>query len=216
MTSGILWLYIASVIKPTTIIQGNFMKKTLLLSLILAIGIMILSGCDDDKKPTTATIKGTVTFKNVSVWKASGSFTKADEDSGEVEVTIFADSVWKNGPGGRVPYGAPYNANNPVVFTRAAGDSTYQYEIEVEPGTYSALAVGFRTNRAVSSDKKTATLGVHWGMPDSVSHGIYIAPALPYFPGYDYPAPAAITVEAGDELTLNFKADFGFVNSWFH
>ncbi len=186
------------------------MKKLLLIAVILG-----MASCDKDSKPDSAKVHGTVTFKNVSVWKASGSLTKADVDSGVVEVTIFADSVWRSGAPGRFPYGAPFNANNPVVFTRVANDSTYEYEIEVEPGTYSALAVGFRTNRNVAADKKTATLGVYWNMPDSVSHGIFIPAVPPFFPGFNYPAPTPITVKAGDNLQLNFKANFGFVNSWF-
>lgn len=183
-----------------------------LLSILMGVALAALAftGCDDDK-PNTATIHGTITFRNVDVWKAKYTYTKADEDSGEVQVTIFADGVWTDVGGGMiVPGGAPFNALNPFILTRVDGDSTYEYEIEVDPGTYSALAVGFRTNRNVSANNKTATLGVYWNHPDSISHGIVIPPY------YNYPIPAAITVEKGDDVQLNFKADFGFVNSWFH
>lgn len=180
-----------------------------LLSIVMGVALaaFAFTGCDDDK-PNTATIHGTITFRNVDVWKASGTGTKADVDSGEVQVTIFGDEVWADQGGGVVvPGGAP--ANVPFILTRVAGDSTYEYEIEVDPGTYSALAVGFRTYRAVSASNKTATLGVYWNHPDSISHGIV------YPPYYNYPVPVAITVEKGDNVTLDFKADFGFVNSWF-
>ncbi len=178
--------------------------KKVLLSLM---ALFFVVACDDN--PDKATVHGTITFKNVSVWKPSGSLTKADVDSGLVEVTIFADSVWKNVGGVRVPYGAPSNANNPVILTRVANDSTYEYSIDVEPGIYSALAVGFRTNRNVTADKKTATLGVYFGYPDSVSSGLLIPPFL------NNPAPLPITVKKGEEKHINFKADFGFVNQWF-
>ncbi|MBK9103745.1 MAG: hypothetical protein IPL92_04070 [Saprospiraceae bacterium] len=35
-------------------------------------------------------------------------------------------------------------------------------KLEVDPGTYSALAIGFRHNGDSDPSKKTATLGVHW------------------------------------------------------
>ena len=187
-------------------------NRITLLSIVMGIALAAFAfiGCDDDK-PNKATIHGTITFRNVDVWKAMGTGTKADEDSGEVQVTIFAEGIWANQGGGVVvPGGAPFNAQNPFILTRVAGDSTYEYEIEVDPGTYSALAVGFRTDRNVASDKKTATLGVYWNMPNQVSHGI----AIPMSP-FNYPAPVAITVAKGDNSELNFVADFGFVNMWF-
>ncbi|MBL7993883.1 hypothetical protein JNM05_00785 [bacterium] len=186
--------------------------KITFLSIVMgtALAIFAFTGCDDSK-PDTATIHGTITFRNVDVWKASGTGTKADVDSGEVQVTIFGDGIWADQGGGYVvPGGAPFNAQNPLILTRVASDSTYEYSLEVDPGTYSALAVGFRTNRNVSADMKTATLGVYWNMPNQVSHGITI-PMSPF----NYPAPVAITVAKGDDVALNFVADFGFVNMWF-
>jgi hypothetical protein len=32
---------------------------------------------------------------------------------------------------------------------------------------------------------------------------------------FNYPAPTPITVEAGDELEINFRADFAFVEQWY-
>lgn len=187
------------------------MRKIYVLLLALSLIALNLIGCDDDK-PNTATVHGTITFRNVDVWKASGTHTKADEDSGIVEVTIFEDGVWAEAGGVRVPMNAPFNAQNPVIFTRVAGDSTYEYSIEVEPGTYSALAVGFRTNRNVPADQKTATLGVYWNNANQVSSGLL----LPFPPlNLNDPAPAAITVAKGDHVELNFVANFGFVNQWF-
>jgi hypothetical protein len=71
------------------------------------------------------------------------------------------------------------------------------------------LAVGFRHDLIADPSLRTATLGVYWDNPNTVSHGIAIAPI------FNYPAPAIITVEAGDELDLDFRADFAFVNVWF-
>lgn len=181
--------------------------KLSVLTAAALMAVMIFS-CDNNK-PDTATIHGTISFKNVSAWKASGTLSIADEDSGVVEVTIFGDSIWTLSGGVRAPINAPFNAQNPVILSRVAGDSTYEYSIEVDPGTYSALAVGFRTNRSYNSTKKSATLGVYWNQPDSVSSGLLIPMAL------NDPAPSAITVAKGDDVTLDIKADFGFVNTWF-
>jgi hypothetical protein len=126
---------------------------------------------------------------------------------------------WTLANGVRAPINAPFNAQNPSVLTRifagayagVGGDSTYEYTIEgLAPGTYSCLAVGFRTNRSYNSTKKTATLGVYWNNPNNVSSGLYIPSAL------NDPAPSTITVAKGDNVQLDFKADVGFVNTWFY
>ncbi|HJW31593.1 MAG TPA: hypothetical protein VJ508_20350, partial [Saprospiraceae bacterium] len=124
----------------------------------------IAPGCkDDNAKPNTAKIHGTITIDNADLWATW-------KDSGDVEVTIFPefslnppagwgdipDDFFGPGvPGGRFALGAPYNAQNPVVFTYTAGKTQYDYEIEVEPGTYSALAIGFRNNRITDPSLKT-------------------------------------------------------------
>ena len=74
----------------------------------------------------------------------------------------------------RFAVGAPYNSQNPIILTYEAGKSEYDYEIELEPGTYSALALGFRHDNVVDPSRKTATLGVHWDNETEVSHGIEI------------------------------------------
>ncbi len=56
---------------------------------------------------------------------------------------------------------------------------------------------------------KTATLGVHWNTPGTVSHGVVIAPF------FNYPAPVSFDIAAGEEKEINFKADFGFVTTWY-
>lgn len=184
------------------------MRKIYALLLALSVLALNIIGCDDDK-PDTAIIHGTITFKNISFWSQSGDVASAD--SGVVEVVIFPDSVWKAGPNGTFAYGAPENAQNPFILNINSTDSTYEYEIEVKPGTYSALAVGFRTNRAYAADKKTATMGVHWDHADSVSYGFSI-PMTPF----NYPAPAAIVLNKGDNVQIDFKADYKFVQTWFN
>jgi hypothetical protein len=178
--------------------------------LMIMVMSLVMFACTDSSTPDTATIHGTITFKNFSSWKASGTHTIADVDSGVVEVTIFGDSIWTLSNGVRAPINAPFNSQNPFVINRIAGDSIYEYSIDVDPGTYSALAVGFRTNRSYSATKKTATLGVYWNHPDSVSSGLYIPSAL------NDPAPSPITVAKGDNVQLDFKANFGFVTTWFY
>lgn len=182
-----------------------------LLSILMGVALaaFAFTGCDDDK-PNTATIHGTITFKNLNTWTQSGSVSSAD--SGVVEVVIFPESGWASGTGGTFARVAPVNANNPVIFEIDSTDSTYEYSIDVPPGTYSALAVGYRTNRSYSSasGKKTATLGVHWDHPDSVSYGFTFTGV----PGY--PAPSPITVSKGDDVTIDFKANYGFISTWFN
>jgi hypothetical protein len=89
--------------------------------------------------------------------------------------------------------------------------------LELEPGTYSALALGFRHVRVTDPSKKTATLGVHWGNPAQVRHGVVIKVRTPtgIVPALNYPAPTAFDIQAGEEKEINFKADFNFVKSWY-
>lgn len=198
--------------------------------LFLLGGVVLLatfSSCDkdDDDPPTTAIIKGNITLLNTDIWTQY-------QDSGEVQLTIFPefslnppagwgavpDGTFGPGvPGGTFAIGAPANAQNPIIFNYQAGANVAQYEMEVDPGTYSALALGFRHNLVVDPSLKTATLGVHWGNPATVSHGIVIK--IQAGPNvitlFDDPAPTSFTVEAGDELTIDFVADFGIIPLWY-
>lgn len=206
----------------------TFSYKTSLTSafLLVAFSLTLLLGSCKDKESTTTRVYGTITIENTDTWATWA-------DSGVVELTIFpAFSLdplagWGAVPddffgpgvlGGTFAVGAPYNAQNPVVFTYEAGKSSYDYEIELEPGTYSALALGFRHNGISDPTLKTATLGVHYGNPTQISHGVVIrinaGPAGP-MTIFDYPAPQAIDIAAGEEMEINFKADFDFVNLWY-
>lgn len=175
-------------------------------------------------------IHGTITFDNADLWSTW-------KDSGDVEVTIFPEFVlaappagagWGDipdnffgpgVPGGRYPLGAPYNSQNPFVLTYVPGQTQYHYELEVEPGTYSALAVGLRNNRISDPSLKTATLGVDWNNPDTVSHGIVLKVDVgggQIMTIFNDPAPSVLTLAKGDDVEINFKADFAFVLAWFH
>lgn len=176
---------------------------------LLLTAAVSLNSCKDDE-PKTTKVFGTITMENTDVWNTW-------QDSGVVEVTIFpAFSLdpaagWGEVPGaGTFPLGAPYNSQDPVVLTYEAGKTQYDYEIEVEPGTYSAIAVGIRHNRFTDPNCKTATLGVYFGNENEVSYGIVI-PNTPL----NYPSPSTITVKAEEQKELNFKADFSFVNVWY-
>jgi hypothetical protein len=203
----------------------RYLSFTLKICLLAIIPMLGLTGCDDDE-PTTATIKGTITVENADIWEMW-------QDSGEVQVTIFPafstnppagwgeipDGTFGPGtPGGRFALGAPYNAQDPVILTFVDGKTTYDYSIEVEPGTYSALAAGFRHDNITDPSKRTATVGVHWDNPNSVSHGLIIKVPIgggQFMTIFNEPAPTAITVEAGDELDLDFKVDFGILPLWY-
>lgn len=202
------------------------MKRTSIFSfiIILAIGLFTV-GCGDDIPPNTSIVKGTITIDNVDIWETW-------VDSGEMQLTIFPefslnppagwgevpDGTFGPGvPGGTFAIGAPFNAQNPIILNYESGKTEYDYELEVDPGTYSALALGFRNNNVQEQTKKTATLGVHHDNPDVVSHGVVIKINTPagIIPAFNYPAPTTFTVVDGEEYTINFRADFAFVNEWF-
>lgn len=194
--------------------------------LLALMPMMIMTSCgDDDPEPETATIHGTITIDSVAYWSVW-------QDSGEVQVTLFPafsldpmagwgdipeNFLYPGFPGGRFALGAPYNAQNPIVLTYVPGQNMYHYEMEVEPGTYSALALGFRHDLITDPSTRTATLGVHFGQPNAVSHGIVlkIVAGPQTITLFDEPAPTAITVEKGDNVEINFRADFSFVDEWY-
>ncbi len=198
-------------------------KYSLLLAMTLGI-VFSFSSCGDDE-PEKTMIHGTITIDNQDTWSMW-------QDSGQVELTIFPDfsldplAGWgatpdgffsPNSLGGTFAVGAPYNSQNPIILEFESGKTTYDYELELEPGTYSALALGFRHDGISDPSRKSATLGVHWDKPATVSHGIVIK--IQAGPNvitlFDYDAPSSITVTDGQDLEINFTADFNFVNVWY-
>lgn len=207
--------------------KSKFMMNKLFTSLaaLLVLAALSLSSCKDDDEPKTTKVYGTITFENANVWQTWA-------DSGEVQVTIFpkfsldplagwgeipAGTLGPTHPGGTFAVGAPYNSQNPVILQYEAGKTQYNYEIEVEPGTYSALAVGFRHNFVNDPSLKTATLGAHWGNETQVSHGIVIKinAGGSVIPIFNYPPPSTIEIKEGEQKEINFKADFAFVEQWY-
>lgn len=187
---------------------------------------LITTGCDEDE-PLTGKVFGTITIDNIDTWETW-------VDSGEVQLTIFpefnADPTAPAGwgpvpddffgpgvPGGTFAIGAPFNAQNPIILEYTPGANQFSYELELDPGTYSALALGFRHDFITDPSLRTATLGVHWGNESTVSHGVVIKASFggPVVTLFDFPAPSSFTVNAGDELEFNFLADFAFVESWY-
>ena len=183
------------------------------------------SSCDKDPVPVATKVFGTITLENADIWELW-------QDSGVVELTIFPEfsldplAGWGEIPddffgpgalGGTFAVGAPYNSQDPVIYNYEAGKTTFDYEIELEPGTYSALALGFRHNGITDPSLKTATLGAHWGNSTEISHGIVIriqaGPSVITI--FDYPEPSDITIKEGEQLEINFTADFDFVNEWY-
>lgn len=193
-------------------------KRSFLLVVVSALFIgFSLTSCDKNDEPDTTKIFGTITIENADTWATWA-------DSGKVEVTVFPefsldplagwgavpDDFFGPGvPGGTYAVGAPYNSQNPIILDYVAGQTEYEYEIELEPGTYSALALGFRHDYISDPTLKSATLGVYWNNEAQVSHGIVIAPF------FNYPAPASFEIKAGEQKELNFRADFDFVNLWY-
>ncbi|MBK6930898.1 MAG: hypothetical protein IPH12_08470 [Saprospirales bacterium] len=194
--------------------------------LLMALAVSVFFSACKEKEPVKTKVYGTITIQNPETWASW-------VDSGDVELTIFPkfsldplagwgavpDNFFGPGvPGGTFAVGAPYNSQNPVVFAYKPGASTFPYEIEVEPGAYSALALGFRHKYISDPTLKSATLGVHWGNPDQVSHGIVIRIKTgggAVIPIFDYPAPTSIDIAAGEQKEINFTADFNFVKQWY-
>jgi hypothetical protein len=200
----------------------SFSLKLMLLALM---PLLVMTSCDDDDDPTTARISGTITIDNTELWEVW-------QDSGEITLSLFPEFVlaappagagWGDIPdeffgagipGGRYALGAPTASQ---TITLVPGDNTYDYSFDVQPGTYSALALGFRHDFVTDPSKRSATLGVHFGQPNSISHGIEIR--VPVGPGnfmsiIDEPAPSLIVVEAGDDVDIDFRADLGYVLVW--
>lgn len=154
---------------------------------------VLSNGCGDDNGVSSefATVKGTIAFENAVMWP----------DSGLVLVTIWPVGIWTEFG----PIGPPAGVD---TLQKVAGQDKYAYEFEgVSPGTYSAIAVGWEhpdENRP--RETRVATLGVYWGNPDSVSVGLNI-PQSPFVG----PPPAEFTVDKGDVVTFDFKADFIWV-----
>ena len=202
----------------------SFSIKTLLL---LSVPALFFASCKDDvAQPDTARIHGLITIDSTDLWAIW-------QDSGVVELTIFpeftldpmagwgdipADFLYPGFPGGTFALGAPSNAQNPLILTYDPNSNVYNYELEVDPGTYSALALGFRHDNITDPSLKTATLGVYWNNPDVTSHGVVIKVDVGggnIFTVFDYPAPLTFTLNKGDNVEYNFKADFSFVNQWY-
>jgi hypothetical protein len=202
----------------------SFSMKTLFLALFVA---LLVPACkDDEPTPDTAKISGTITIDNADLWNTW-------KDSGEVQLALFPEFVLAFPPAGKgwgvipdgffgagIP-GGTYAISAPVydtTFAFVAGTTQLHYELEVPPGTYSALALGFRHDFISDPNLRTATLGVHWDHPTEVSHGIVIKVDIgggQIITVINDPAPSVITVEKGDNVTINFRADFGFVEQWF-
>lgn len=195
----------------------RILSFSLKITLLALVAVWIFSSCkDDEPTPDTAHIEGTVTIDNAELfatWKDSGTlqlalFPEFSLDPfpgagwGDVPDNYYGPGV----PGGRFALGAPsYTIDIPY----SAGINGFTYEMDVDPGTYSALALGFRHNLVADPSLKTATLGVYWDHPNEISHGIRIDPI------FNEPAPTVITVEKGDNVTIDFKTDFAFVTVWF-
>jgi hypothetical protein len=205
----------------------RILSFSLKITLLALLPLVTMMSCKDDPvEPDTATISGTITIENTDLWATW-------KDSGEVQLTIFpaftlnppagwgdipADALYPGFPGGRFALGAPANAQNPIILNYSPGVTQYHYTLTLQPGTYSALALGFRHDLITDPSKKTATLGVHWGNPNVVSHGVVIKADIgggQIITIFDEPAPSVITLEKGDNINIDFKADFGFVEEWY-
>ena len=154
---------------------------------------------DDGVSSDLSTITGTITFQNFAMWP----------DSGEVQITIFPQSIWTaNGP-----IGPPQNANNPVILARDVTVNQYNYFIgDLPAGEYSAIAVGWRhPDETLPAEQRTAVLGVYLNGSNTVSTGLNI-PDSPF----QGPLPAVINIEKGrDHAGLSFTADFANIQLFF-
>lgn len=131
------------------------------LILLTLVPFLAMTSCDDDE-PDTATIRGTVTIQNTDLWEVW-------QDSGEIQLSLFPEFNLQQGqgwgdipdgffgagiPGGRFALGAPSEV---IIIDLVPGQSEYDYEMTVAPGTYSALALGFRHDFITDPSKRSAT-----------------------------------------------------------
>lgn len=201
-------------------------KKVFHFLAVTALTVVVsLTSCKKEIDPPTR-IHGTITIENADTWATW-------KDSGEVQLTIFPKfsldplAGWGEVPdnffgpnvlGGTFAVGAPYNSQNPIVLTYEPGKTQYHYDLELEPGTYSALALGLRHNLVTDPSRRTATLGVHWGNADQVSHGVVIRVRTPggmVIPVFNFPAPLTFEIGKSESKEINFKANFDFVKQWY-
>lgn len=204
----------------------RILSFSLKITLLALMPLLCMNSCkDDDPEPDTAKISGTITIENPQIWEQW-------KDSGEVQLTLFPefkldpfpgagwgavpDNFYGPGvPGGTFALGAPVNAQNPIVLTYQPGVTQYNYTITVDPGEYSALALGFRHDNVTDPTKRTATLGVYHSNPNDVSYGIVIRPAIGAPNIFNEPAPTTIILEKGDDVDIDFRADFAIVPLWY-
>jgi len=216
LSNGLKYFHVMSIV--------NTKKVFHFFSIALFAVLLSLVACKKEEDKTTK-VYGTITIDNPDTWATW-------KDSGEVQLTLFPKfsldplAGWGEVPdnffgpnvlGGTYAVGAPYNSQNPLILKYEAGKTKYDYEIELEPGTYSALALGFRHNLVTDPSRKTATLGVHWGDTGQTSHGIVIrirAGGM-IIPVFNYPAPLTFDITEGEQKKIDFKADFDFVNQWY-
>lgn len=202
------------------------MNQLRTLAILFSFISLIFLSCDKDDDLAITKVFGTVTVENIDTWANW-------IDSGEVQVTVFPpfslnppagwgavpDNAFGPGvPGGTSPVGAPYNSQNPVVLNYEPGKNSFTYEIELEPGTYSALAIGFNHYFITDSNRSTASLGVHWNNPSQVSHGVIIKIDVGggnIVPIFNETPPTEFTINEGDALEIDFAADFEFVLDWY-
>lgn len=170
-------------------------------TIILGWLFLVALGCDGDNGVSSefATISGTVTFENVTLWP----------DSGEVQITIWPQGVWT----AFGPMGPPQNPNNPITLTKNNNQSRYDYQIDGLPkGEYSAIAVGWRhPDETLPAEQRSAVLGVYLDDSNTVSVGLVI-PNTPF----QGPLPAVFTLEKGQNRTgMDIKADFANIQLFF-
>ena len=197
--------------------------------ILFAVAVLTVASCnkdDDDTIPPNAAIfTGVITMENIDVWREW-------QGLGDVHVNVFPEfSIdppmgWGPVPdgayapdfvGGTFAVGLP--VSNPIELDFSEGQTEFGYTFTLNnmegPVTFSALAVAFVHDTITDTQLRTAPLGVWWANRDSVSHGVVIKPAIGADPIHDYPAPASFTINPGEFLELDFKADFGFVEDWY-
>jgi hypothetical protein len=159
------------------------MNRFLQFSLILAVaGMATLGGCSDDESPagpTTGSVAGKVTFQGT--WPATG----------DIQVSIYS-----NLSPPYIPMGPPDAFTNPIV-----PGSEYNYTIAgLDPGTYTAIYVGWRDPTAPPGPGSNALLGMYWIHADSVGIGSMGAPVVP-------PTSVSITSSNLNRMGLDITAN---------
>ena len=206
----------------------RILSFSLKITLLALLPLVTMMSCKDDPvEPDTATISGTITIENTDLWATW-------QDSGEVQLTIFpafslnppagwgdipVDALYPGFPGGRFALGAPVNAQNPIILNLFSRCDTVSLYDDTGTRDLFSTCTWIQARPYHRSFKEDSNAWRSLEQPQRrqswCSHQGRISAVVRSSPSSNEPAPSVITLEKGDNLNIDFKADFGFVEEWY-